>query len=131
MSEIAIATVPIQEWEKPYEQAEALWNGGMFPSLHKPFFIEKEMKRPQASLDACEADLLEIQQISFLLTELTLFLDTHPNHLEATGMKREVQQKRKELMKEFAQKHYPLTMDCEGEAEEETAPWGGGKHVAL
>ncbi len=35
---LAIVTVPLQPWETPYEPAEALQRGTIFPSLDKPFF---------------------------------------------------------------------------------------------
>lgn len=133
MNEIAIASVPIQEWEQPYDVEKALQNGSIFPQLYKPFFIEDEMKSKDVTpLSNREASLLEIQQVTFFLIDLQLFLDTHPDHSEGKQMKQQLQQKRKELKDKFAREHYPLTMDCQGEQEEEIAPWGGGeKHVAL
>lgn len=139
MSEIAIASVTPQDWEKPYEISGALSVGSIFPALHKPFYIEEQMKKPEVTpLSDCEAKLLEIQQVSFFLTDLTLFLDTHPGHEQAKAMKAEVQQKRKQLVKEFAEKYYPLTMDCKDDccdsccSDMENAPWEGGRqHVAL
>lgn len=35
---LAIATVPMQDWETPYESAKALCRGTIFPGLDKPFF---------------------------------------------------------------------------------------------
>ncbi len=37
---LAIATVPMQRWETPYECCKGLWCGTIFPSLHKPFFAK-------------------------------------------------------------------------------------------
>ncbi len=37
---LAIATVPMQRWEAPYECCKGLWCGTIFPSLHKPFFVK-------------------------------------------------------------------------------------------
>lgn len=36
---LAIATVPMQPWETPYEPARALKQGTVFPCLALPFFI--------------------------------------------------------------------------------------------
>lgn len=35
---IAMATVPMQPWETPYEPAKSLKQGTIFPCLDKPFF---------------------------------------------------------------------------------------------
>lgn len=35
---LAIATVPMQPWETPYEPEKALKQGTIFPCLDKPFF---------------------------------------------------------------------------------------------
>lgn len=132
MSELAIASVLPQEWEQPYETGEAMKKGNLFPKLQKPFFAEEETGLPGTMPKSeCEEKLLEIQQVSFALTDLALFLDTHPGQPEAEQMKREMQEKRKQLMQEFAQKHYPLTVDCVGPCKD-VIPWEGGcKHVEL
>lgn len=38
---LAMAYVPYQMWEKPMSPAEALCAGTVFPSLVKPFLMEK------------------------------------------------------------------------------------------
>lgn len=35
---LAVASVPIQSWEIPYEPDRALKEGTIFPSLNLPFF---------------------------------------------------------------------------------------------
>lgn len=37
--QLAIATIPMQPWETPYEAAKALKQGTIFPCLDLPFFI--------------------------------------------------------------------------------------------
>lgn len=37
--QLAIATIPMQPWETPYEPAKALKQGTIFPCLDLPFFI--------------------------------------------------------------------------------------------
>ena len=101
--------------------------------LVKPFFAEagadKVQKKPNGESGA---RLLEIQQISFQLLDIQMFLDTHPGEKQALGQKVQLQQRRKELLSAFAKDFYPLTMDCEGEEGEEMIPWEGGKkHVVL
>lgn len=36
---LAIATVPMQPWETPYDAAIALKQGTIFPCLDKPFYV--------------------------------------------------------------------------------------------
>lgn len=37
---LAIATVPMQAWEQPYESCKALTCGTVFPSLNLPFYAK-------------------------------------------------------------------------------------------
>lgn len=124
MNEIAIASIPVQPWETPLEPQQALCSGTIFRELHKPFFIEEKMSectyKPRSEM---EKQLLEIQQTSFYLYDLLLYLDTHPGEKEAAEHYDQTRQKRKELMKEFASCHYPLTMDCEGCQTAAAIPW--------
>ena len=133
MSELAIASVKPQEWEQPFEIPTAFRNGNLFPELQKPFFAGEEAEPLEVMpKSGREEKILQIQQVSFALTDIALFLDTHPGHPEAEKMKREMQEKRKKLMRDFAVEHFPLTMDCVGDCERETVPWEGGEcHVDL
>ncbi|MBE5973517.1 spore coat associated protein CotJA [Lacrimispora sp.] len=36
---LAIATVPMQPWEQPYDPKTALKHGTIFPSLDLPFYV--------------------------------------------------------------------------------------------
>ncbi|MGN0158641.1 MAG: spore coat associated protein CotJA [Brotaphodocola sp.] len=36
---LAIASIPVQHWEIPYDSTTALCQGTIFPSLDLPFFI--------------------------------------------------------------------------------------------
>lgn len=36
--QLAIASVPVQQWEQPYNPGQALTHGTIFPSLDKPFY---------------------------------------------------------------------------------------------
>lgn len=125
MEELAIASVPMQKWEEPYDLTKSFRYGNIFPALHKPFYIEEEMKQAEVTpLSGQEAKLLEIQQVSFYLIDLNLFLDTHPDEEHAKQLKREMQQRYKQLKEEFAAEYYPLTIACDGEAADEVIPWG-------
>lgn len=36
---LAIATIPMQPWETPYDGAKALKQGTIFPKLDMPFYV--------------------------------------------------------------------------------------------
>ena len=60
----------------------------------------------------CRKELLErINEASFAVDEAKLFLDTHPCDEEAMGYFMKYVQIRKELMREYAEKYGPLTID--------------------
>lgn len=42
---VAMAYVPFQSWEKPYDMAAGLSRGTVFPSLDKPFIGEEAFRR--------------------------------------------------------------------------------------
>ena len=60
-SEIAIATVPCQQWSEPYDLAKALKEGTIFPELNKPFLGNCEthkacmQSRTKKRKNACRA----------------------------------------------------------------------------
>ena len=56
--------------------------------------------------------LKEIDEVSFMVNDLTLYLDTHPTDAEALQAITEAAKRRKQLMTEFAKEFEPLTMDC-------------------
>lgn len=127
VNEIAIASVPMQPWEQPFETAEGFRLGTIFPCLRKPFYVEEQMQEPQAMPKSeCEQMLQAIQQASFALIDITLYLDTHPGDQDALAYQKDARNTRKELMREFASKYYPLTLDCEGCWSDGPIPWEGG-----
>lgn len=126
MNEIAIASIPVQMWEQPYEVPEALQQGTIFPGLYKPFFIVDKMKKQEAAPKSQkEALLLEIQEVSFALTDITLYLDTHPEEQKALDYREACRTKRKQLLTQFAKTCYPLTPDCQGLWPDGPIPWEG------
>ena len=55
----------------------------------------------------CRA-LLELQKVQFALVELTLYLDTHPNDMQAVQQFNQLAQQRSQLAYAFEMKHGPL-----------------------
>lgn len=78
-----------------------------------------------------ERMLFDIGTISFVLMDLTLYLDTHPYDREAMEYFNHYSRIRAGMMKDFASRYYPLTLsNAEGCSKEWTwglapAPWEG------
>lgn len=115
---LAMVSVPIQGWKPPYNFDRALKIGTLFPDLNKPFFNgetdppDEKKNEFGKSKDDPAGLLRQITEVSFALTDLTLYLDTHPTCDAAISLFQQTQKKRKELMQKFAQNYYPLTTDC-------------------
>lgn len=56
--------------------------------------------------------LREIDEVSFQINDLTLYLDTHPTDAEALQCFSELSKRRKTLLSEYAREFEPLTIDC-------------------
>lgn len=56
--------------------------------------------------------LKEINEVSFAVNDLTLYLDTHPTDGEALKAFSDASKRRKELLQAYAGEFEPLTMDC-------------------
>lgn len=143
---LAIASVPVQSWGELYSQDEALRTGTIFKELDKPFFAAEQITAPLSfsgdllkspEEQKCDEKMLEIQKTSFVMDDLRLYLDTHPEDQDALVMLKEIMGRRKQQVSEFALRFYPLTMDCMAEIYERepssscycwqkgTAPWEG------
>lgn len=55
--------------------------------------------------------LMDIGIVSFMVTELTLFLDTHPTDKRALEYFNHYNKISMQMKKEFSRKYYPLTVD--------------------
>ena len=74
--------------------------------------------------------LRDIGIVNFVLTELTLYLDTHPHDRNAMEYFNHYNRMRNQMEQEFSQKYYPLTLrqeDCSKEWRwgEAPMPWEG------
>lgn len=54
------------------------------------------------------AKLLELQQLDFALVELNLYLDTHPNDMQAVTQYNQLAQKRQQCAYHFEHQYGPL-----------------------
>lgn len=122
---LAIASVPIQAWGQTYDESQALNKGTVFQKLDMPFFAADDGDRAAGCCGSSRASdpvqrereelMLKICQASFAADDLRLYLDTHPQDTQALGEFREHLIMRRQLLKEFAQRFYPLTLDCMAE----------------
>lgn len=142
---LAIATVPMQPWGEVYAEDAALRKGTVFPALNMPFYVTEDILDSPVTAKAPgqpgnkeqqerEALMTKIDQVSFFLNDLTLYLDTHCEDSEALRLFAEKGQERSRLLTLFAEQFYPLTQDCiakcKGAAEEYLwakgpMPWEG------
>lgn len=139
-TQLAIATIPMQEWGPLYEESEALRNGTIFKDLDMPFFAAVDVPHRDCDTPKSEeqkereALLMRIMKTSFVLDDLILYLDTHAEDVDALALFREKGAERAELKKEYAQKFYALTRDCLVDVpdahvfawEKGPMPWEGG-----
>lgn len=78
-----------------------------------------------------EQMLHDIGIVDFVLVELTLYLDTHPRDMRAMEYFNHYNKIKKQMMKEFSEKYFPLTKD-HAESDNEwrwgmaPLPWEGG-----
>lgn len=60
----------------------------------------------------CRKELLDyINQVSFAVDDVLLFLDTHPNNEDALNYFYEYSKKRRKALEEYATYYGPLTID--------------------
>ena len=96
--------VPFQQTEPPmYNPGTALVRGTLFTGLDLPFMgmVNKTERKV--------TPLSQLQTISFAITELALYLDTHREDSEALELYRSFQQMYAQELKEYEAKHGPLT----------------------
>lgn len=124
-NDLAITNILIQEWGPLYSEEEALNIGTIFQDLNKPFFVTESVLKSVSPLACGENDeaktneqikreklLTKIIQCSFFLDDLTLYLDTHENDLQAIQLFHSKIKECSELKTQFAQEFYPLTKPC-------------------
>ena len=115
--QLAMASVPKQEWCEPYDFTTALAEGTIFPCLNLTFYKAPEGKssiKTSSSLsDTSEKNREEMMSklaaVSFALNDLTLYLDTHPDCPKGTALFYELLEQRLTLLSQFTEQFYPLT----------------------
>ena len=115
--QMAMATVPRQEWCEPYDLCTALKEGTVFPCLNLTFYKapagESHLKPASDSPDAGqrerEAAMTRLMEVGFAINDLTLYLDTHPTCEKGLSLFRQLSEERLKLLADFAGNYYPLT----------------------
>ena len=100
---LATGYVPVQqEGSQRYNQREALSNGTLFPGLNLPFHLMVQgSKLPESSM----ADL---QALCFVLQELALYLDTHPEDKEAFALFKQFTELEQKASEAYEKEHGPI-----------------------
>ena len=79
------------------------------------------MKRNQTSQRRCL--LQQINEVSFAVNDMLLYLDTHPEDERALRYFSDVSDRRSKLMSEYAEKYGPLTIDDAAVSNETMWKW--------
>ena len=101
---LALAQTPMQQSSEPaYDRRMALARGTLFPGLDLPFkaAIQARTKLPNTAL-------VELMALDFAVTELNLYLDTHPQDQEALGLYASYIKLAKEGREKYTAKYGPL-----------------------
>ncbi len=114
---LAMASVPKQEWCEPYDLLTALAEGTIFPCLNLTFYKAPagkcDCKTSSSMSDMSQKNREEMMSrltaVSFAINDLTLYLDTHPDCPKGTALFYQLLEERLTLLSEFAGKFYPLT----------------------
>ena len=101
---LAVPYVPFQQTgSKRYTQQEALNSGTLFPGLDLPFRVKGEMRRDLGG------PLAELQALEFVLVELALYLDTHPDDAEAFALYQQYAEMERQARTRYEAAYGPLT----------------------
>ena len=119
--EPAMAYVPYQKFTENFPLQYALNAGTIFPQLCKPF-VEREVFEDENRL-LPKTVLNHIDQVSFAVNDMTLYLDTHPCDEKALTYCHELVQERKKLLKEYAEAYGPLIIDITDQTGESIWKW--------
>ena len=100
---LAVTMVPGQTTAQPkYGSEQALARGTLFPGLDLPL-------GNIVNSDAPDVPLAELMALDFAAHDLSLYLDTHPNDLEAIAMHEKYERKFALQKKEYEEKYGPLS----------------------
>lgn len=94
---------------KLYDIEEAFTKGNAFPNLYDPY---KNYRPSEVRVDSQrERALLDIQKLDFMVNELNLYLDLHPNDVYAYKLFREYVSKCRNKKEEYTRVYGPIMLD--------------------
>lgn len=124
---LAIATVPMQAFRRLYTAEQGWQRGTVFEELDLPFEAVAGEDKPARLdfLDECEAAL---GRVSFVMDELRLFLDTHPECKGALEQYKRARQYRDRLLEQLDAQGKPVNFynaggECRWNWPEQPWPW--------
>ena len=103
---LAAAYVPMQEANSPmYSSSEALTRGTLFPGLDLPFLNKANSTNPYAG-----TPLGELMALDFIIKELNLYLDTHPDDKDAFAFMKKMLALSSEGRKRYIKRYGPISI---------------------
>lgn len=101
---LATGYVPFQQKDpQRYDQRDALSNGTLFPSLNLPFHLAIPGSKVPTNTRT------DLQALCFVVEELGLYLDTHPDDTEAFALFKQFAQMAREAKMAVEKADGPLT----------------------
>ena len=85
--------------------------------------VEREEDSAYDAADAIPRKAARIDQVSFAVVEMNLYLDTHPEDEDALAFFREKVELRKEALKQYAEQYDPLTIDTANDRMSRSFEW--------
>ena len=102
---LATGYVPRQQKDSQrYDQRDALSNGTLYPGLNLPFHLAVRGSSVPAGT------LSDYQALCFVVQELALYLDTHPDDTEAFSLFKQFSQMKKDARKAAENVAGPFTL---------------------
>ena len=120
---LAVPYVPFQQTTaSKYSSQEALSQGPLFPGLNLPFHLKTEGSSVPST------PLSELQALEFVVLELGMYLDTHPDDTEAFTLFKQYAAMEKAAKAAYESKFGPLTKSSAASGErynwlQEPWPW--------
>ena len=118
---LAMSYTPMQQCSEPaYEDKMALARGTLFPGLDLPFM--HMVNKP----DGLSTPLCELMALDFVVHELRLYLDTHPDDSEAFQSLQTCIRLSREGRRRYVEQYGPISIDDMRFADSYTwidAPW--------
>lgn len=101
---LAVPYVPFQQMgSKKYNHADALNNGTLYPGLNLPFHLKVDAANVSGG-----GPMAELQALDFVVLELALYLDTHPDDNEAFELYRQYVIMAQEAHRQYVANYGPL-----------------------